>query len=322
MLRTPTSRRRPSSRRRTKPVRYEVDTSEPKSKRMCYQLMQQMNRQKYAYFFDRPVDHVALGIPDYPTIIKQPMDLGTIQKKLTSGIYEDAHAFAEDVRLTWRNAITYNPPTNEVHQCALKMSQMFEVGFAKVAAEMASAELKVKNTKAKKKRLKTGGSRPNVKPSSAHEEVMLMRRKLRELESQLQQKVNRTQYLQKRRNDRKNNVLTQHEKSKLKAAIERMLPSQLDGGLPSQLDGVLSIVNPNFDWDEDFELDLDSLETKKLRKLQEYITALPKPRQQEYSTPSLCNFDVSSPLRQPGQSFDDPESDDSSDSDSSDSAGI
>jgi hypothetical protein len=37
-------------------------------------LMSQPN----ANIFDKPVDPVALNIPDYPTIIKNPMDLGTI----------------------------------------------------------------------------------------------------------------------------------------------------------------------------------------------------------------------------------------------------
>ena len=34
--------------------------------------------------FNSPVDHVGLSLPDYPVIIKQPMDLGTIAKNLKS----------------------------------------------------------------------------------------------------------------------------------------------------------------------------------------------------------------------------------------------
>ena len=35
--------------------------------------------------FRAPVDPIALGIPDYLDIIKKPMDLGTIEKKLRKG---------------------------------------------------------------------------------------------------------------------------------------------------------------------------------------------------------------------------------------------
>lgn len=43
-----------------------------------------------AYYFNTPVDPVALNLPDYPKIIKKPMDLGTIAHKLERREYEDA----------------------------------------------------------------------------------------------------------------------------------------------------------------------------------------------------------------------------------------
>ena len=35
-----------------------------------------------AIWFLEPVDHVKLNIPDYPIIIKRPMDLGRIRHKI------------------------------------------------------------------------------------------------------------------------------------------------------------------------------------------------------------------------------------------------
>ena len=58
------------------------------------------------------MDWEALGLPDYPDIITTPMDLGTIEKKLNAGKYPDAKAFADDVRLVWKNAMTYNRPNS------------------------------------------------------------------------------------------------------------------------------------------------------------------------------------------------------------------
>jgi bromodomain-containing factor 1 len=46
--------------------------------RKCYKVLQILKRHECAFPFLEPVDPVALKIPDYPTIVKEPMDLGTI----------------------------------------------------------------------------------------------------------------------------------------------------------------------------------------------------------------------------------------------------
>ena len=42
----------------------------------------QTRKHKYAWVFGKPVDPVALHIPDYFDIIKNPMDFGKIKEKL------------------------------------------------------------------------------------------------------------------------------------------------------------------------------------------------------------------------------------------------
>jgi hypothetical protein len=44
------------------------------------QLVPALWKHKFAWPFKRPVDAEKLRLPDYHTIIKQPMDLGTIRK--------------------------------------------------------------------------------------------------------------------------------------------------------------------------------------------------------------------------------------------------
>lgn len=51
---------------------------------------------------------------------------GTIEKRLEKGMYEDTASFVADVRLVWANAKSYNPPGTSVHDCALKLEDMFE----------------------------------------------------------------------------------------------------------------------------------------------------------------------------------------------------
>jgi len=44
-------------------------------------------KHKDAAVFSEPVDWKAFGLMDYPKIIKRPMDLGTVQKRLDAGTY-------------------------------------------------------------------------------------------------------------------------------------------------------------------------------------------------------------------------------------------
>lgn len=78
--------------------------------------------------FGRPVDPVALELPDYFDIIKQPMDLGTIKKKLEDKqySYRDVESFVSDVHLVFNNAIEYNPDDSEVYDLAVKLLNEFD----------------------------------------------------------------------------------------------------------------------------------------------------------------------------------------------------
>ena len=60
------------------------------------------------------MDPVKLGIPDYFDVVKRPMDLGTIRKRLKSGEIRSKDQFVESVRLVFDNAILYNKPYDEV----------------------------------------------------------------------------------------------------------------------------------------------------------------------------------------------------------------
>jgi Bromodomain len=52
-----------------------------------------------------PLTHTT-GLVDYPSVIKVPMDLGTIKKKIKDKKYTNIYQCAEDVRLVWRNCST------------------------------------------------------------------------------------------------------------------------------------------------------------------------------------------------------------------------
>jgi hypothetical protein len=88
--------------------------------------------------FLRPVDPIALNIPHYPTIIKTPMDFGTIEQKLASSNpakpdpnlqnprYHHADEFISDVRLIFSNCVTFNGPDHPVTAMGKRVEEVFD----------------------------------------------------------------------------------------------------------------------------------------------------------------------------------------------------
>ncbi|XP_004297564.1 PREDICTED: transcription factor GTE10-like [Fragaria vesca subsp. vesca] len=103
-----------------------VAASNAQLMKQCEGLLNQLMKHQHAWVFKHPVDVVKLNIPDYFTVIKHPMDLGTVKSKIASGGYLNPLSFAADVRLTFSNAMTYNPPGNDVHIMAEILSKYFE----------------------------------------------------------------------------------------------------------------------------------------------------------------------------------------------------
>ncbi|KAL3315451.1 hypothetical protein Ciccas_005917 [Cichlidogyrus casuarinus] len=79
-----------------------------------------------AEFFRAPVDYVALQIPDYPLVIKHPMDLSTIRNNLEDGHYCDPWQVIDDFRLMFNNAWLYNKKSTKVYKMCTKLSELFE----------------------------------------------------------------------------------------------------------------------------------------------------------------------------------------------------
>ncbi|VAH73884.1 unnamed protein product [Triticum turgidum subsp. durum] len=142
----------------TKP-RPETSTVLPEATilKQCEAILKKLMTQKCSHIFNDPVDVEKLNLPDYNDIIKHPMDLGTIKKKLDSGSYASPSDFAADVRLTFNNAITYNPRGHVVHDLAIQLNKMFESRWRTVEKKLATAVTKphVEVDKADSKRRKT-----------------------------------------------------------------------------------------------------------------------------------------------------------------------
>jgi bromodomain-containing factor 1 len=107
----------------------------PKSKkfatelRFCEEALNELKKPKnftVAQHFLTPVDPVALNIPNYHTVIKNPMDISTVAKKLQTGAYERAKNFESDVRLIFSNCFKFNPPGNPVRELGKQLESVFD----------------------------------------------------------------------------------------------------------------------------------------------------------------------------------------------------
>ncbi|ORZ15810.1 hypothetical protein BCR42DRAFT_415941 [Absidia repens] len=88
-------------------------------------LLSKLKKNKSAFAFLVPVDPIALQIPHYSTIVPNPMDLGTMTKKLKSGAYKTTKDFEVDFRLIVTNCILFNGPDHVVSGFAKDLETIF-----------------------------------------------------------------------------------------------------------------------------------------------------------------------------------------------------
>lgn len=115
------------------------------NQRKCRDLLKDLMSKPSSVPFSRPVDIVKLNIPDYPTIITHPMNLGTIRDLLRTRYYKSILHFAEAVRLTFRNALRYNPVGHSIHETARMLSSEFEASLIELLSAYIGAVPKAEN---------------------------------------------------------------------------------------------------------------------------------------------------------------------------------
>ncbi|TIA78033.1 hypothetical protein E3P98_04008 [Wallemia ichthyophaga] len=97
--------------------------------RHCAFILKELHKKvhsSYAAPFYDPVDYLALGLPDYPQVIQQPMDLSTIGQKFNYGDYEGPNDFFSDMKLMLGNCYKYNPPGTPVHEAGKQTEKVFD----------------------------------------------------------------------------------------------------------------------------------------------------------------------------------------------------
>lgn len=111
-----------------------------KLKTKCLEVLKVLQTHQHAWVFNTPVDPVELGLPDYFEVVKKPMDLGTIRKKLENGVYQTLEDFEENVHVTFDNAMLYNPEGSVVYNMANEMKVKFTQDYVKLMVVLEAEE--------------------------------------------------------------------------------------------------------------------------------------------------------------------------------------
>ena len=103
-----------------------------------------MFNHKDAWPFKTPVDSIKLNIPDYHNIVKNPMDLGTIKKRLVNRYYWNAAECQSDFKLMFGNCYLYNKPDYDI----VKMCRDLEAYYdQKIESMTGFTDLEVESEK-------------------------------------------------------------------------------------------------------------------------------------------------------------------------------
>ncbi|XP_054689688.1 bromodomain testis-specific protein [Grus americana] len=128
-------------------------------------VMKAMWRHNFSWPFHQPVDAAALNLPDYYSIIKKPMDLSTIKKRLEHNYYTKAAECIEDFKTMFLNCYIYNKPGDDI----VFMAQELEKVFMRKIAQMPPEERLVILNKGKRKGKKPEETQqPNPGTSNEH----------------------------------------------------------------------------------------------------------------------------------------------------------
>ncbi|CAM4624115.1 unnamed protein product [Leuciscus chuanchicus] len=127
-------------------------------------------RHHFSWPFRQPVDAARLNLPDYYAIIKNPMDLTTIRKRLENNYYWKAMECVEDFNTMFTNCYVYNRPGDDI----VKMAQDLEKYFLEKVAQMPQDEFEISalTTKAPLKGGRKSTTGLKMRPQSPVSEVV------------------------------------------------------------------------------------------------------------------------------------------------------
>ena len=98
-------------------------------------VMKAVLKHQFGWPFQTPVDAIKLNIPDYHKIIKNPMDFGTIKKRLENNYYWSAKECIKDFNTVFTNCYVYNKAGEDIVVMAQTLEKLFLTKIASMPKE-------------------------------------------------------------------------------------------------------------------------------------------------------------------------------------------
>ncbi|TPX60024.1 hypothetical protein PhCBS80983_g02093 [Powellomyces hirtus] len=206
--------------------------------RFCADILRELTKKQHSLYnfpFLLPVDPIALGIPHYSQVIKNPMDLSTMRHKLDAGEYENADEFAADAKLMFENCYTFNPAGTDVHNFGRKLEEVFDRKWKEKA--VATSPAPSRSQRASKAKVKTTTHMHDY-TSSEDDEEDSDTKQLQLLQQQLQAITSQMDMLQEKRERKR-------KKRKSMASIGHAPPVQKTPKIPKTKAKTSSSAHPS-----------------------------------------------------------------------------
>lgn len=318
---------------RSKELPYDVRPRKKKfaaELRFCNQVIKELTSKKFYninFPFLQPVDPIALNIPNYTEVVKEPMDLGTIQTKLANNQYENGDEFERDVKLVFKNCYLFNPEGNDVHVMGQKLEQVFDKKWASKPVPAATPT----HSEGEDSSDYDDDDEPEINESMLssipaiqflENQLVRMKKELDELKKQHLEKL-REQRDAKRKKRKSKKPKKVRSASVVEAGVASQpvvtyeMKKQVSEIVPTlndkKLQALIKIIKDDvvISDEEEVELDMDQLEDRTVLKLYNFLFgkkaashAMKKTKKSQYSS---GNIDQLEQLRSQLQLFDDAE---------------
>lgn len=97
----------------------------------CIKILNLLKAHKSGWPFKAPVDPVSLNIPNYFQIIKQPMDLQTVEQNIKTKVYSTATQFHSDIKKIIKNSYDFNKSNEDF----MKLTGQFEKFYNSISVD-------------------------------------------------------------------------------------------------------------------------------------------------------------------------------------------
>ncbi|KAK9819648.1 hypothetical protein WJX72_000731 [[Myrmecia] bisecta] len=226
--------------------------------RQCQQVIKNVLTHKWAWPFATPVDTEKWK--DYLNVIKQPMDLGTIQQRILQGAYQHPDQFAADMQLVFANAARYNPAGSDVFVMARVVKERFEEKWAAmVVPKLADAETQQRSEEVNWQKRKLDRAQAQAQDAIDQQRVSLLRY-FEDLEARILDAKSLAAAARQ--------PVTTLEKTELAEALAKLSPEQFEWAV-----SIVLLRHPGLapSTGEDMDLDLRLLDALTVRQLQHFV---------------------------------------------------